>query len=331
MHKSLGLALGAGALALMSLGVHAPAYSAEASINGASCFPAGHPVTKPLEDLFGQINSRGKGVVQVKMVGGAPAIGSPFTLTQKMARGAYDIIGCTEAYFGNVVPEAPVLRFSEHTWSDLRKNGGFEYISKLLDEKNIKYVGRYWTFGPFHLWLKDPITKPDLKGLNLRVAPVYTAFFKALGATVQQAAGPQIYTLMENGTVQGYGWPAAGWVPAWAKVTGYRVDPGFYDSSLHLLLNKNSWNKLSKAQQDLITKVTLEFEAKMDSGSAPWHGILKKQDEMRAKAGMKIITFEGADRQKYVDLARQAGWKEVLDRSPKHGPALQKLFTKGGS
>jgi TRAP-type C4-dicarboxylate transport system substrate-binding protein len=326
------LLLTAAAAGLAAAGLSGPATSpakaAEKTINGASCWPMGHPVTKPFQVVLNEINKRGKGVVQVKLVGGAPAIGSPFTLTQKMARGAYDIIGCTEAYFGNVIPEAPVLRFSEHPWQTLRQNGALAYASRLLDAKNIHYVGRYWTFGPFHLWLKNPISKPDLKGLNLRVAPVYTAFFKALGATVQQASTAQVYTLMENGTVQGYGWPAAGWVPPWAKVTGYRVDPGFYDASLHLLLNKKSWNGLSKAQQDLITKVTLEFEAKAGVGTPKLMAIMKAQDAFRAKAGMKIITFTGADRKKYLDTAREAGWKEVLDRSPKHGAALKKLFTK---
>ena len=321
--------MAAAGLAVAGLSGHAtsPAMAAGKTINGARWFPIGHPVHKPFQALADDINKRGKGVIQIKMVGGAPAIGSPFTLTQKMARGAYDIVGCTEAYFGNVIPEAPVLRFSEHTYSGLRKNGGFKYVADLLDKKNIHYVGRYWTFGPFHLWLKNPISKPDLKGLNLRVAPVYTAFFKALGATVQQASTSQVYTLMENGTVHGYGWPAAGWVPAWAKVTGYRVDPGFYDAALHLLVNKKSWNGLTKAQQGVINEATLEAEKKVDAGTA-WKGILKKQDAFRAKAGMKIITFKGADRKKYMDTAREAGWKEVIDRSPKHGPALKKLFTK---
>jgi len=95
-----------------------------------------------------------------------------------------------------------------------------------------------------------------------------------------------------------------------------------------MLLNKKSWNGLSKPQQALITKITLEFEAKVDSANAPWKGILKKQDAARAKAGMKIITFTGADRKMYMDTAREAGWQEVLDRSPKHGAALKKLFTK---
>ena len=112
-----------------------------------------------------EVNKRGKGVLQINMIGGAPAIGSPFTLTQKMGRGAYDMVGCTEAYFGNVLPEAPVLRFSEYPYAHLRENGALDYVNNLLAEKGIFYVARHHDFGNFHLWLSKPIDKPDLTGL----------------------------------------------------------------------------------------------------------------------------------------------------------------------
>ena len=122
------------AAAVFGLAV-SPALAEEVTLTGASCFPIGSPVSKPFEAVVDEVNKRGKGVVQIDLKGGAPAIGSPFTLTQKMSRGAYDVVGCTEAYFGNVLPEAPVLRFAEKPYSELRKNGGLDYMEKLLQEK----------------------------------------------------------------------------------------------------------------------------------------------------------------------------------------------------
>jgi TRAP-type C4-dicarboxylate transport system substrate-binding protein len=322
------LVLGASVVALLSVAYGPPAHSAEVTLRGASCWPIGAPPGRPFEAVVKEVNARGKGTLQIDLIGGAPAIGSPFTLTQKMSKGAYDVVGCTEAYFGNVLPEAPVLRFSEYTYGELRKNGGLDYVSKLLAEKNIHYVARHHDFGPFHLWLKDPIDKPDLTGLNLRVAPVYTAFFKTLGATVQTSTIQQVYTYMENGTVQGYGWPAAGWVPTWTEVTGYKVDPGFYNATIHTLINLDKWKSLSKDQQELLNTIGLEFESRVEPGSPGLQAQLKKENDFRAGKGMKVIAFSGADRQKWVDTARQAGWAEVLERSPEHGAALQKLFTK---
>lgn len=324
MNRKFGAALAA----VSMVAALSAAKADEVTLSAASCFPVGSPPGKPFEAVVDAINERGKGVVQVKLVGGAPAIGSPFTLTQKMSKGAYDMVGCTEAYFGNVIPEAPVLRFSQHSFAELRKNGGLDYVKNLLAEKGIHYLAKHHDFGPFHLWLSKPIDKPDLTGLHLRVAPVYTAFFKSLGATVQTSNIAQIYTYMENGTVQGYGWPALGWVPAWIKVTKYRVDPGFYNATLHTLINLKKWNSLSKAQQDLLNTVGLEFEARSEPDSQNMTDLLKKQKQWYADNGMQTIAFEGAQRDAWVNAAVEEGWKEVLERSPEHGAKLKALFSK---
>jgi len=326
--KKIGISIGAGAVALAAAGVMTPAMSAEVTLTGASCFPIGSPVSKPYEALVAAINTAGKGVVQIDLKGGAPAIGSPFTLTQKMAKGVYDMVGCTEAYFGNLLPEAPAFRFAEKSYAELRKNGGLEFLTGLLEKKGAHWVGRYHDFGPFHLWLSKKIDKPDLKGLHLRVSPVYTAFFKTLGATTQSSNYAQVYTYMENGTVQGYGWPALGWNPGWVKVTKYRVEPGFYNSALHALFNSKKWASLSKEAKDIITKVVLQFEANSEFSNPALKEKLKAQHAKTAAGGLMPITFSEADTAKWLATARKAGWDEVLERSPENGAKLMKLFTK---
>lgn len=302
----------------------ASAGAAEVTIKGASCFPIGSVVSKPFEGVVKDINAAGKGVIQIKLLGGAPAIGSPFTMTQKLGKGIFDIVGCPDAYFGNVLKEAPALRLSDYTPSEMRKNGGYKYVSKLFAAKNIHFVARHSNNGPFYLWLNKKIDKPDLTGLHLRVSPVYTPFFKSLGATVQRSNIAQIYTYMENGTVQGYGWPALAWVPSWVKVTKYRVEPGFYVAPIQTLANLKKWKGLSKAQQDVITKVAMTHERRDEK----YQDRLDKQNAKTAAQGLKVIRFTGADAAKWSKAAKDAGWGEVVERSPKHGPALRKLMTK---
>jgi TRAP-type transport system periplasmic protein len=318
--KVLG-ALGAAAVAAFLAG---PAQSDEITLRGASCFPIGSPPGLGFEQFVRDVNEAGKGVVQIELLGGAPAIGSPFTMTRRMARGTYDIVGCPDAYFGNVVPECEALRLSDYTPTEMRKNGAYAYMQKVFNAQNIYFLGRQRSDGPFFLWTSKPLAKPDLTGWNLRVSPVYTPFFRRLGATVQRSNIAQIYTYMENGTVQGFGWPAINWVPAWIKVTKYRIEPGFYIAALQLLVNLKKWNSLTKAQQAVLTKIALEHERANEDHTAH----LAAAKAWMAKKGMKTIRFTGADAEKWTKAAKDAGWAQLIARSPKHGPALQRLMRK---
>lgn len=128
--------------------------------------------------------------------------------------------------------------------------------------------------------------------------------------------------------MQGYGWPALGWVNSRVEVTQYRVETGFYNAALHTLVNLGKWNGLSKAQQDLLTEVGLKYESRSESDNPVFQAAPKKQNEWTAGKGLKVIEFTGADREKWLAAARKEGWAEVLERSPEHGPKLMKLFTK---
>lgn len=300
----------------------------EVTLSGASCFPIGSPVGVPFEKVVDAINERGKGIVQIDLKGGAPAIGDPFTIVQKVTRGVYDITGCPGAFFGNVFPEAATLDYVQVPYSELRENGGFDLLSDLMAAKQLRFVGRYHDFGPFHLWLSDQIEKPDLSGLHLRVSPVYTPFFKALGATTQASNISQIYTYMENKTVQGFGWPALGWVPAWAEVTKYRVEPGFYTAALFVLVGDRKWQSLTDEQRNLIDTVVQEFEAKAEPDSPEQQELLKNQKEWMSSNGVDAITFEGDDAAAWLKTANEAGWGDVISRTPENAEAIRKLISK---
>ncbi len=225
-------------------------------------------------------------------------------------------------------PEAPVLRLSDYTFAELRENGAIDYFQELMKEKGAIFLGRHHDDGPFNLFLADPIDKPDLTGLNLRISPVYTAFFKAMGATVQRSSMPEVYTLMENGTVDGFGWSFRGISPDWYKVAHYRVDPGVYHATIHTIANLARWESLSPEARDLVMSVILEFEARTEPTSDYAKDLDEKMKATQAENGMKTITFEGADAEKWLRVAKDSAWAEFLEQNPETGPKLKELFTK---
>ncbi len=313
--------------AASALGAAAPALSKEVVLRAANCFPVGSPPGKPFDRFVTLLNEKGKGVITAKVLGGAPAIGSPFTMTRRMARGAYDIIGCPDAYYGNVIPEAAAVRLMPFTATEARKNGAWAYFDKLLNAKGVKLLGQTHNFGPFYLFLSRPIAQPDLTGLHLRVAPVYTPFFKSLGATTQRSNFAQVYTYMENGTVVGFGWPALGWNPSWAKVAKYWVEPGFYRAGIQTMMNLEKWNSLTTRQKNTLMAVVLEHEATTEK----WPERLDKQKEWMKSKGMKPVVFDKAGTAKWSKAALDAGWADLVKKSPKHGVALRKMFEKASN
>jgi TRAP-type C4-dicarboxylate transport system substrate-binding protein len=43
--------------------------------------------------------------------------------------------------------------------------------------------------------------------------------------------------------------------------------------------------------------------------------------------GMEVISFSPEDTKDYIDLAYEAGWKEVIEQNPELGPKLKKILT----
>ena len=70
--------------------------------------------------------------IKIDYVGGAPAIGSPFTVVQKTAQGVYDLVVCASAYYANVAPEADAYKLMEKPPAETRANGGWQMLVEKL-------------------------------------------------------------------------------------------------------------------------------------------------------------------------------------------------------
>lgn len=300
-------------------------HAEEVQLQAASCFPQGTFFSKRFEALIEEVNAEGEGIVSINYVGGAPAIGSQLTVVQKVAQGVYDLNSCTGSYYQNVVPEADAWKLLEKTPAEIRENGGWDYMNEIHNAKGLEVLSRHHYGTKFHLFLAEgsEIDAPDLSGLHLRTAPTYTNFFKSLGATTQDTNVEQIFTLMENGTVKGYGWPVLGHQPGWETVTKYRVEPGFYDVDLMILANKAAWDKLPDEAKALIQDAAMALEENAVANDAALNqDVAAKQVE----GGFEVIEFTGDDRDAWLNAAREAGWEGVNNIAPETGPKLREYF-----
>ena len=227
----------------------------EVTLKAVSSFTENTTYSRPFERFIERVNEDGKGILRIYYVGGPKAM-PPFEVGNALKGGVVDIANVTGAFYTNVMPEADAWKLTERPMSELRQNGGYAAMAVLYAQKlNAIFLARLVDNNPFHLYVNKPISGPDLTGLKLRITPVYRDFFQALGGTVVQTAPGEVYTALERGVVDGYGWPITGVFDlGWNEKTKYRVDPGFYTAEVSVLVNKNTWDRLTDAQKNVLRK-----------------------------------------------------------------------------
>jgi TRAP-type C4-dicarboxylate transport system substrate-binding protein len=156
-----------------------------------------------------------------------------------------------------------------------------------------------------------------------RGAPVIDrdAGLARVGASGLDIPRLDVYTALERGTVDGYGWPTQGVLDlGWHEVTKYRVDPAFYGASVEVLINLDVWNSLDDAQKGVLR----DAATWMESLCAENLEINEAEKARQAEVGIETITFDDA----YLDQAYETGWAAFIEANPENGPKLRELLTR---
>ena len=318
-----------GSIALMSALVAAvladPALAQERELRAISAFAEQTNYTRGFLSFIERVNEAGKGNLRIRFVGGPKAM-PPFEVGTALKNGVVEVAYVTGAYYTNILPEADAWKLTERPMAELRKNGAIDYMARLYGQKmNAIYLARHANDSPFHIYLTKPIDKPDLTGLKIRVTPVYRDFFSALGATVVQTAPGEVYTALERGVVDGYGWPIHGIFDlGWHERTKYRVEPGFYNAEVSVLVNNAAWTKLTEVQRRVISEAGQWLETECTD----WAKVNAEEMARQRAAGIQTITLTRGDAEAFLAKAYEAGWEGVIRQSPEHGPKLKRFFSK---
>jgi TRAP-type transport system periplasmic protein len=298
----------------------------EVTLRAISAFIEKTTYSSGVERFVERVNEAGKGIVQINYIGGPKAM-PPFEVGNALKNDVVDLANTTGAFYTNLMPEADAWKLTQRSMAELRKNGGYDYMAKLYEQKmNAILLARVVDNNPFHLYLNKRIASPDLTGLKLRITPVYRDFFQALGGTVVQTAPGEVYTALDRGVVDGYGWPITGVFDlGWNEKTKYRVDPGFYSAEVSILINKTAWDRLNDQQKSIIRKAADEGEAE---APAEFLAADAKETERQAAAGIDTITFDPVVAKAYYKKAYESGWAGEIRQSPESGPKLRDFFSK---
>lgn len=312
------------ALAL-ALGLAASACAQEVTLRLVSGFAENGIYVQRLLPWVQKVNAEGKGTLQLNFIGGPKAI-PPFESGNAVKTGVVDIAMSTGAFYTNVMPEADFLKLTEIGIAEQRRNGAYAAINKVWNEKaNMQYLGRVVENQPFHIYTNKRVDKPDLTGQKIRITPVYREFFSALGATVITTPPGEVYSALERNVVDGYGWPIGGIFDLnWQEKTKYRIDPGFYDAEVSLVMNLGAYRKLTDSQRAYLDKQVLALEA----DNTFWAKYTADETARQEKAGIQAIKFDAATAKAFRDKAYQVAWESAARQSPEVAARFKPLFAR---
>ncbi|MBO6638806.1 MAG: TRAP transporter substrate-binding protein DctP [Roseitalea sp.] len=297
-----------------------PAF-AETQLRAIGVFNINSTPAVPLQEFLDRVEETGGDTLSINYLGGPSAM-PPFEVGSAVSRGVVDIAYVPGSFYTAQMPEVEVLRMSEYSVAELRETEAWSMLQDLHAEKmNSHLLGIAGEGIEFHLYLTKPVEEMDLTGMNIRVTPVYRPFFEELGATVVRTSPGDVYTALERGTIDGYGWASFGLFDfGWDEFTTHRVDPGFYQTDFNFLVNLETWNGLSDDEKKVLTDAMAWVEERNVIYADNARAELARQDE----AGIEAITF--ADGQ-WLAKAKETGWAHIEGLAPEHGPRLRELVT----
>jgi TRAP-type C4-dicarboxylate transport system substrate-binding protein len=294
----------------------------EVTLRAVTSFAEGTQFSKNFERFIQKVNADGKGTLQINYIGGPRAM-PPFEVGNAVRTKVIDIANVTGAFYTNLMPEADALKLIGKPADAQRKDGTFAFIEQLHVQKlNAHYLARQFHNVPFHIYMNKKIDKLDFTGLKIRVTPVYKDVVEALGGTAVTTAPGEVYTALERGVVDGYGWPVTGIFDlGWEKVTKFRLEPAFYSVEVGVLVNMDVWKGLTDPQKKVLNDAALWLEGLDRENEA----LIKAERDKQTAAGIQPIDLGPAASKEFLAKANEVGWASVIKRSPENGAKLRQL------
>src|SRR5947209_13637680 len=281
------------AAALLSAAL-ATASHAQTTLTYSSWVPPTHHLTVWQANWAAEVEKATGGRVKFQSLPKAPA--APPGTFDAVRDGLVDLSFVTASYTParHVLPlmaELPGAGATAEINSVAFSRIHWKYFQKIGEYKGVKLIGVF-THGPGQMFnTKRPIDSlADLKGMKIRTGGgIAEKFGNLLGASAFVKPAPESYELLSSGIADGVFFPLE-------SIVSFKLDSlvkyatlfrgGFYSSSFGFFINEDKWNKLAKADQDLISKFGGEYLARRAGKS--WDNVDRLGNEGMKKAGVQI-------------------------------------------
>jgi TRAP-type C4-dicarboxylate transport system substrate-binding protein len=292
-------------------------------LRAISFIPKNDPVLAMANAWVSDVNAKLVGQIRINYVGG-PEVITRFQQSEALRTGVIDVIFPPTGDYQDQMPVSQAFVLSKLSPSEERKSGFYDFmVEEHAKRINAHYLGRV-QISPFYLWTKkEPRSLADLRGLKMRSGVLYDRLMRELGMVPVTINAPEVYTALQSGIVDGFGWPVTGPLKrGWLDTVKNVIDiPFFGASNVVILMNLDKWKALPPATQEALSKLTVEFEPRMvkhfnDENESEWKAIGDK---------VKKIQLSAEESKRYLDVAYDVEWKALQERAPDAVAKLRSL------
>ncbi|WP_370046174.1 MULTISPECIES: TRAP transporter substrate-binding protein [Salipiger] len=228
----------------------------------------------------------------------------------------------------NYAPMAALLAipYGYETLEDMDAVAGGE-LGEKIEQQIIEKVGirpiAYFARGPRNLTTNRPITSPEeLDGLKMRVpnVPLFLNVWKALGANPTPMAFSEVFTSLQNGTIDAQENPLALIKSAnFNEVQDYVNLTQHVRSWIYLTLSDMAWQQMSEEDQAAV------MEAAARAQDWEREQFLADEQELQAELEELGMEFVEVDSAAFAAAAKEAVLNSVADEIR---PDVEQLFAE---
>jgi TRAP-type C4-dicarboxylate transport system substrate-binding protein len=239
-----------------------------------------------------------------------------------LRKGALDMSLVPLSYAGGEVAETniglmPALVPSYEQGAAWKTAEVGKLLAKTLDDKGVLVVSWVWQAGGVASRTHALLTPDDAKGMKVRGGSrEMDMMLKAAGASVITLPSNEIYAAMQTGAMDAAMTSSTSFISFKLEEIAKFLTSGrqrtYWFMFEPLLMSKEVFSKLPKAQQDVIMGVGAELEAfARDAAKADD----KAAADLYAKAGAKVVDMDEPTLKKWQAIARDTAWKDFGEKN----------------
>jgi TRAP-type C4-dicarboxylate transport system substrate-binding protein len=296
-----------------------PAQEKVTKLRYSNFFPPMHPNAKLSEEWCKEIEKRTHGRVTFAYFPGNTLTPPPQTY-DSVVKGIADVGQSLMAYSAGRFPLTGVfglpLGISSGYQATKALNEFYKkFHPKEYDDVKVMYFHGH---GPGLISTKKVLgSLDDIKGLRIKVNAENADIIKVLGGSPVTMPITETYDALQKGLMDGILLPfeaLKGWKFGEIVKTTIVNHSMSYTAPIFVVMNKNKWNSISPADQQVIEKINEEW---IEKQAKLWSKLDKEAEEFVIQKGVKIIRATKADEAKVAEKMKPIFPEFVKDMKAK--------------